>query len=177
MCGQNVFLRQNLNFVAFSIFNYYQPFNSLTLFHWQTRMDEGIFTVPTVQYEAHEGTTSGIPYCKIPTIYTYAFYFQLFFKNSFLGMLMLINKVGMLTQTRMEGVGVTFPSMGLMRGQNVFLLSQNPEMFLRCKLYSLPKIEVEVIQQGPFRRPFVLVGFLLTPLRYSPNGLVVSTRK
>ena len=52
-------------------------------------------------------------------------------------MIMLINKVGIFTKARMEGVNVTFPSMGLMRAQNVFLLSQNPEFFY-FKLLALP---------------------------------------
>ena len=65
-------------------------------------MDEGIITVPTVQYGAHEASISGSPYCEIPTIYTYAFYFQLFFK-----MIKFISLVGTLIQTRI-GVGTVW---------------------------------------------------------------------
>ena len=46
----------------------------------------------------------------------------------------------MLTQTRMEAVGVPFSSMGPVSGQFVFLLFQNPEMFfhvVRSKRYNL----------------------------------------
>ena len=72
---------------------------------------------------------------------------------------MLINKAAILTKTRMEGVSVTFPSMGLMRAQNVTFFLKIQKCFFT--LLALPSTKGRGYPEREFPT-FVRTGRIFT---------------